>query len=152
MTDYNHFFRNQLPEALEQLQPETKPLWGSMNAQEMIHHLRLGIKMSLENQEGSISTPTEKLASYKRFLMSDRPFGKNLERPEFFDEPVETDDLELLKAGFLEDLERLLQYFRNHPQHTSVHDSFGILDAAEWTHLHYKHFRHHFIQFGLIPE
>jgi oxepin-CoA hydrolase/3-oxo-5,6-dehydrosuberyl-CoA semialdehyde dehydrogenase len=152
MTDYDHFFKETLPRALKALMPETKPQWGTMNAEEMIHHLRLGIKMSLENQAGTISTPEEKLPSYKRFLMSDRPFAKNLNRPKFFDHPAETNDLDRLKEGLVDDLERLLQYFSTHPEHTSVHDSFGVLNATEWTHLHYKHFRHHFIQFGLIDE
>ena len=152
MTDYHHFFKRELPEALQALGPETVPEWGSMNAEEMIQHLRLGIKMSLENKDGEITTPEEKLPSFKRFLMSDRSFGKNLRRPKYFEQPMRTASLDELKQNLLKEMEQLLHYLEQHPEHTSVHESFGVLNAEEWTHLHYKHFRHHLTQFGLIEE
>ena len=152
MNEPEQFLRETVPVVIAGLNVDAAPLWGSMNATEMIQHLRLGIKMSMDNQDGGISTPPEKLESYKRFLMSDRPFGKNQPRPPYFEQTIDHHELAQLKQSFLAELERLLQYFEEHPEHTSNHDSFGVLSVDEWKQLHYKHFRHHFVQFGLIEE
>ncbi len=150
MIDYELFLGTSFPQSIRELKADAKPQWGSMNAEEMLQHLRLGIRMSKENQEGSISTSDEKLPVFKRFLMSDKPFGKNLNRPSFFDQPVQDMEFEELKKQLLQELEQLLHFLEQQPEHTSVHDSFGVLNAEEWKHLHYKHFRHHLTQFGLI--
>ncbi len=152
MIDYDQFFKDAVPQALAGLSPDKSPKWGSMNAEEMLQHLRLGIKMSKENQQGKVSTPEAKLPAYKGFLMSNKNFGKNLDRPPYFEQKLDSLEFGALKNQLLQELEQLLQFFKENPDHTSVHDSFGILNAAEWTHLHYKHFKHHLTQFGLIDE
>lgn len=152
MTEPDQFLRETVPGVIAHLNVDTVPLWGSMNATEMIQHLRLAIQMSLYNQDGSISTPPEKVESYRRFLMSDRPLGKNQPRPPYFEKALDHQELAQLKKNFLSELEQLLQYFEEHPDHRSNHDAFGTLAVEEWKQLHYKHFRHHLVQFGLIAE
>ncbi len=152
MTDYNQFFCKVFSEALCNLKPETTPQWGRMTAIEMIHHLRLGMKMSLASQEGKISIPPEKLPINRRFLMSDQALNMNLERPKSLVLPVLANDLNWLKSDFLKDLKRLAQYFKEHPVHILGYDFLSLIDAAQWTHLYYKYFRHHFVQCGLMPE
>lgn len=152
MNKYRDFFDSVFPEALDRLEPETSPLWGSMNPEEMLQHLRLAVKMSRENQGGEITTPDEKLPAFMRFLMSDRPLVKHAKRPAYFEQAVKSQPLESLKTQLKEELEQVLQYFDDHPNHTSNHQDFGELNSEEWRQLHYKHFTHHLTQFGLIEE
>lgn len=152
MIDYDHFFRITAPIAVKALNSDTTPRWGTMQAEEMLQHLRLGIKMSKENVAGEITTPKEKLSSYRRYLLSDRPLGQNRDQPAYFNQKLASLPLEKLKAILLEEMEQLLHFFDEHPSHTAVHESFGELNVEEWRHLHYKHLRHHLSQFGLIEE
>ena len=150
MNDYQNFFGNVVPDAINKLQAETVPKWGKMNAHEVVQHLRLAIQMSLENQNGKVKTPEDRLPLFKKFLMSDKPFRPFENQPEFFDRKIESNGFEELKDALLKELEQLLQWFKKHPQHKAVHESFGTLGVEEWTQLHFKHFRHHLSQFGLI--
>ncbi len=149
--DYNTYFSEEVPNALTELSANTKPEWGTMSANEMLEHLIAGVILSMKDVPRSITTPEDKLPVYKKFLMSDRPFGKDLPKPKEFDDyPTKNDDINESKAELLKRIEEMLLYFEKHPQHSAIHSSFGRLTVEEWKHLHKKHFTHHFLQFGLL--
>lgn len=152
--DYQKFFIDEVPERLKKLKEDSRAEWGVMSAAEMLRHLSIGMKMSLENLNGEITTPEEKLEVYKRFLMSDKAFGQGLAQPGFFGEHQTVKDnsvsIEDLKVELLKGLVDMFCYFSKNTEHTAIHPSFGRLNVEEWQHLHKKHIEHHFRQFGLI--
>lgn len=152
MMEYESFFMEEVPLGLKKLKEEDAPRWGRMSAREMLDHLRTGIRMSLENLEGEILTPEEKLGGYKKFLMSDRPFAPNLDQPQFYtDNQQKTEKaFEDLKVELMKALVEMQAFFEKNEEHTAVHPSFGRLGTLEWKQLHKKHILHHFRQFGLI--
>lgn len=149
--DYDMYFKAEVAPLLAKLSVDTKPEWGTMNAEQMVEHLIAGVSISMEDTPRTIITPEDKLPVFKKFLMSDRPFGKDLPKPKEFDDyPTKNGDINGKKAELLKRVEEMLQYFEKHPQHSSIHPSFGRLNVEEWKHLHWKHFTHHFLQFGLL--
>ena len=149
--DYDKYFKDEVVPVLVKLRADTNPEWGTMNAEQMVEHLIAGVSISMEDAPRKITTPEDKLPVFKKFLMSDRPFGKDLPKPKEFDDyPAKNGDIDGKKAELLKRIEEMLQYFEKHPQHSSIHSSFGRLNVEEWKHLHKKHFTHHFLQFGLL--
>ncbi len=139
-----------VPQKLQQLKAEDKALWGSMTVPQMVDHLRRAVLFSFSPEKAEITTPAEKLPLYKRFLMSDKPFGENLPQPSGFNRvPAYPEELEPLKKELLRVIGEMLDFFDARPDFRSVHPSFGELSPQEWLHLHQKHFEHHFRQFGL---
>ncbi len=149
--NYHQFFMESVPAMLSNLKADAAPLWGQMSAPEMIAHLQTGIKMSLENVGDEITTPEEKLAGYKKFLMSDRPFVQGLQEPPFYvmNKKEASGDIEDLKLDLMKALVEMQTYFLKNPDHTAIHPNFGTLNGEEWMHLHKKHILHHFTQFGI---
>jgi|SRR5690606_4467002 len=149
--DYDTYFREEIEPVLGKLKAETKPVWGSMNAGQMVEHLIAAVAISMDDVPRKITTPEDKLEVFKKFLMSDRPMGKDLPKPKEFDDyPTKNGDINAKKTEFLNRVEEMLQYFEKHPEHSSIHSVFGRLNVEEWKHLHWKHFSHHFHQFGLL--
>jgi len=143
--------RPQLKALLSNLQPGTKPLWGKMNAQQMVEHLVQEVKYTNGKLTGVCQRTPEEAAQRKRNgIYSDSPFPKNIvfgTIPENYGHaniPAAVDQLMVELVDFD-------QYFKT-PGITAVHGGFGDLTYDEWLVWHSKHFTHHFQQFGLLPE
>ncbi len=147
----SNFFNQTVPAALLKLTNEHQPLWGEMNAEEMVDHLRRGLLISQSSKAVEIITPLEKLPGLKRFLMSDKPFLKNFPKPKAYSltKPF-SGNLEALKVELQHEIERMHLFFQKYPNFTAAHPNFGVLSTLEWLHLHEKHFTHHFTQFNLL--
>jgi len=149
----------QLAEALPALQPDTTPLWGTLNAQAMLEHLTLGIKIG----NGSL-TPRGPIPydSYdelrkrqvKMFVQSEKAFERNIMNPLMKDKPFQTrkDSLDEAKRWFTEELQRFAEYWENHQDSVLIHPTLGPMSAAEWLNFQRRHIRHHFTQFGLLEN
>ncbi|GAB5557681.1 MAG: hypothetical protein SchgKO_18940 [Schleiferiaceae bacterium] len=146
------YFLEDVPSYLEKLTPESTPEWGEMNASEMMRHLRLGLKGSLSITDGELTTPEEKLPRAKAFLMSDRAFPKAAPMPFFYHTKPSAKDFSENKEALLNALKEFVDGTEDAPDFISFHPSFGHLNAEETRHLHFKHIRHHFQQFGVFPE
>jgi oxepin-CoA hydrolase/3-oxo-5,6-dehydrosuberyl-CoA semialdehyde dehydrogenase len=145
------FLKQDLFTHLKKLKADTVPEWGSMNAWEMVDHLRRGVLMSVSLEREEILSPPEQLPALKRFLMSDKPFPPNRKKPAAYDnKPAFDGDLEEAKEALSKEIENMLAFYEQNPNFTAVHPSFGELTTAEWLHLHKKHFTHHLTQFNLM--
>lgn len=146
------FFLQEAPSLVKNLTSDTQPLWGSMTANEMLVHVRLGLLASLKLKSGKLSIPAEVVPKAKQFLMSDKPLPKGVPQPFFYKIDDHLDTFE----NNIEKLISALQYFNAQTMEVedfqSFHPSFGEMDRTETRQLHYKHIRHHFTQFGLIKE
>jgi len=142
---------------LSNLHPYTKPLWGQMDAQRMVEHLLLGLRISNGAIDLTIFNEDEAraLKMKKISLLNDRPMPKGFQNPVMPAEPMpyQTKDLQAAINLLIENLQAFKQYFAQAGvDATRIHNLFGPLTYYEWLWFHQKHFSHHFSQFGLINE
>lgn len=139
------------------LQPDAKPLWGHMDAQRMLEHLSLGLRISNGVIDLTILNGVEvrALKMKKISLLSDRPMPKGFQNPAMPVDsiPYETAGLQEAINLLKENLQAFKQYFAQAgADATRIHNMFGPLTYYEWLLFHLKHFSHHFSQFRLIKE
>ena len=148
------FIQEEMFLLLQNLTAETKPVWGKMNAQQMLEHAADFFDVSTEKIVFALVTPEEHLPKYKDFLYSDKEFRENTKAPETI---LGEEPLPLRKAG-VEDakdhlkksVEEFISYFNTDSEKKTMHPVFGLLNFEEWIMLHHKHVRHHLRQFGLL--
>ena len=136
---------------LNSLTPSQKPLWGKMNAQEMVEHLSDMLMMSRGTGNFTIDVDAETIARRQQFLLSDKEMAKNIAVP-FTKEIIElrNNELELAVDEFTDEWMNFTEYYENNPSASVIHPYYGDLDFNLWLKMHDKHFMHHFKQFGLI--
>ena len=136
---------------LNGLTPNQKPLWGKMNAQEMVEHLSDMLMMSRGTGNFAIDVDEETIARRQQFLSSDKEMAKNIAVP-FTKDIIELrhDELELALDEFADEWMNFTEYYENNPSVSVIHPYYGALDFNLWLKMHDKHFMHHFKQFGLI--
>jgi hydroxymethylglutaryl-CoA reductase len=136
---------------LNGLSSSKTPLWGKMNAQEMVEHLSDMLMMSRGTGNFTIDVDAETIARRQQFLSSDKEMAKNIAVP-FTKEIIELrhDELELALDEFAEEWINFTEYYENNPSDSVIHPYYGDLDFNLWLKMHDKHFMHHFKQFGLI--
>ncbi len=152
--NYNEFLYEQFPDLLDNLHADAKPLWGLMNAQQMIEHLGYVVGLSNGRLEVKPTADAERLAYRKmRYFEKYVPMTRQI-RQDFLPEtphPVMYPDLESAKNFLLQQLERFDDYFAEHPQMMTLHPVLGMLNYEEWVEMHARHFEHHLRQFGILP-
>ena len=74
------------------------------------------------------------------------PTGKNELQALRFDSLA--DAIKKLK----EEVIKFDEFREQNPEFLAVHPYSGPMNPAEWLLFHRKHFKHHFIQFDLIPD
>ena len=148
------FFTSEVPRILHhELNGELRPLWGSMTLEQMLMHLNAGLQLSMLDEERTIAIPEDKIERYKAFLRSSKPFPRSAPKPEDYKRFEEdAGSWEDARDQLEETIRRWEEFQSARPDFSSIHPSFGRLDHDHWKHLHMKHFRHHFAQFGLIEN
>lgn len=139
---------------LEGLTEAGRPMWGVMNAQEMVEHLADFFNVATEKIKVELVTPEEHLPRYMEFLMSDKPFKENTKAPvTLIGEkplPLRFASLHEAKNNLKKAVEDFTGYFKELTERKTLHPVFGELNFDEWTRLHYKHVVHHLTQFSLL--
>lgn len=136
---------------LNQLSPNTKPNWGSMNAQRMVEHLTDTMRIATGKNPQALVVPEEKLEAMLRFLDSDKEMAQNIAVPFATPEtPLRNEELELAVDEFVDEWLEFEGLYDEQPEHTEVHPYYGPLNGAQWMRLNQKHLTHHFKQFGLM--
>lgn len=134
---------------VNKLTPSSKPLWGKMNAAQMMAHCTAPLKMAageIETKRPLISYIFGPIAR-KKVLNPAIPFDKNLPTANDFKFP-DTIDFEAERT-------KLIAQIRSFSQKGAAgisgdpHFFFGRLTAAEWNFLQAKHLDHHLQQFGV---
>lgn len=146
-------FDKDLEEMLNKLSSSSVPQWGKMQVVEMLEHLRQGIELSMRDEDRQLLIPEEKVASYQRFLISDKPFMRHAPKPSDYDRYAQaglSSDIDAAKERLRQAVAKLQEFYTNNPGFSAVHPNFGRLDVSLWLALHKKHFMHHFSQFGLM--
>jgi hypothetical protein len=142
--------RKELKRLLQQLEPGTIPLWGSMKPQQMIEHLAEQVRWSNGKKIATCDQPAGAAAASKhKMIYTDAEITRNI----FLGVLPE----QYTCANISEAIDQLMfeladfdNYFKTQGI-TAIHGGFGAMNHEEWITWHGKHFTHHLKQFGLLP-
>lgn len=137
--------KKEILDRIEKLNPGMLPLWGKMNAAQMIAHCQRPLLVSF----GELNLKRSFLGLLlggivKKSLMKDKPMGRNLPtHPKFIvkDDPYFQQEKDTLFA--------LVSRFSPESLTKKTHPLFGKMTEHEWDTLQWKHLDHHLRQFGL---
>ena len=137
---------------LSKLTKETKPLFGKMNAQQMIEHLSSVVQISNGNWKVDVFMSDEKTERRKPFLDTEGELQVGFKASFLSEKPVPEKFSSLAEAieDLLVQVEKFEQVFAEDKGLIVVHPFFGSLNYDYWKKFHIKHFTHHFKQFGLL--
>ena len=146
-----NFLRTKFIPLLQQLNTDTQPLWGKMNAQQMIEHFTDVMMVASGKIKLPIVTPADKLSRLREFMMSDKPFKENTKSPVLGEEPTplrkHTKQASIGKLQ--EEIIYFFEVFEKNPAMKTTNPVFGELDFDMNVQLLYKHALHHLKQFGI---
>ncbi|MBC7864679.1 MAG: DUF1569 domain-containing protein [Bacteroidia bacterium] len=128
------------------LTAEIKPLWGTMNAAQMMAHCAIAAGMSTGIEKIKDGSNFLKRFFFKNLVVGKKPFKKGLPTGK---ELLMTDqkEFENEKQRFLIALEAAHKNGVNGKW--EAHSLVGELTGEEWGWLIYKHSNHHLEQFGV---
>ena len=134
---------------LEKLTPQTQPLWGKMNAAQMLAHLNVSYHVAYDNLPVKNNFFTKWLLKtfVKNGVVNEVPYKKSSQTAPYFiisDSRDFEKEKQILINYIKESESKGVAYFEGKE---SV--SFGVLTSKEWSNLFYKHLDHHFNQFGI---
>ncbi|HYG40616.1 MAG TPA: DUF1569 domain-containing protein [Cytophagales bacterium] len=134
---------------INQLTPNSKPLWGKMTVSQMLAHCNVTYELVYDNKHKKPNALLKLIlkAFVKNAVVSEKPYKHNSQTAPVF--LVKDDkDFDTEKKRLNDYLLRTQQlgeaYFDNKESH-----SFGKLNKTEWNNMFYKHLDHHLRQFGV---
>jgi len=134
---------------IDQLTPETQPVWGKMSVAQMLAHCNVTYEMAFEDKHPKPGMVVRWIlkAFVKQGVVSEKMYPKNSRTaPQF----IITDQRE-----FEKEKTRLLAYILKTQQlgasnfEGKVSHSFGTLTSKDWNNMFIKHLEHHLGQFGV---
>ncbi len=149
------FLQNGVETALKSLQTDTRPTWGSMEAQEMVEHLAMTVKglYGLEYSANKEVKPQQEQAK-ERILYQDEPLPKGIPSPFHRNgKPAYLYlNLEDAKQNLLAQIKNMYDFLAiPENQHKFFYHPFlGKLNLEELQRFNAKHIRHHFEQFAIL--
>lgn len=134
---------------INQLSPNSQPLWGKMNVAQMFAHCCVAYEMVYTDKHPKPSFFMGFILKnfVKRMVVSPKPYPKSSKTAPAF---LVSDE-----KNFEAEKQRLIDYIRETEVLGSyIFDgkkslSFGHLSANEWNNMFYKHIDHHLKQFGV---
>ena len=131
------------------LTPESQPLWGKMTVSQMLAHCSVTYEMvydgTHEKPKGMMKLILKLFV--KGMVTGEKPYKKNLRTaPQFL--MTSDKDFELEKARLIAYLKKTQELGENHFDNKESL-SFGRLSIKEWNNMFYKHLDHHLTQFGV---
>lgn len=147
-------FLNTVPTLLENLSVDVEPQWGKMTPQHMVEHLIVTFKLSIGRIKIPVISSIEDHPRLKAYLMKDSPMRRSVPSPTGKDDlqPLRSASLEEAKERLLREIESFIEFEQQQPEFIANHPYGGPMKSSEWLQFHRKHIKHHFIQFGLIPD
>lgn len=146
-----NFLRTKFVPLLQQLNTGTQPLWGKMNAQQMIEHFTDVMMVASGKIKLAIATPADKLSRLREFMMSEKPFKENTKSPVLGEEPapLRKRTKEASVGKLQEEIIYFFEAFERNPGMKTTNPVFGELDFDMNVQLLHKHALHHLRQFGI---
>mgnify|MGYP003829415737 FL=1 len=147
------FFSTRIPQVIDTVNGDEVAQWGLMNVQQMLEHLLFPLNFAITVNPIILVTPEEKLERQREFLVSEFGMPKNFKTPFLPKDktvPLIKQDLQESKKLLKETIVQFLNVINASDFTTKLHPVFGQLDKQGWLTFQYKHFSHHFMQFGLL--
>jgi len=137
--------RKELLQRFAQLKGDQKPLWGKMNAGQMVAHCTDPLRGAMGEMKVTEKWTPMRFALLRNLVIYVLPWPKGAPTaPEFIHTGVE--DLDRNRKQLSEVLERFAAHqgkpFRDHA-------AFGTLSDKDWGCLTWRHLDHHLRQFGV---
>lgn len=134
---------------IDQLTPESNPIWGKMNAAQMLAHLNVAYAIAYEDMEAKYGGFAKLMLKLfvKKIVVGDKPYSKNSRTaPAFL--IADQREFEKEKSRLVDYIKKTeskgVEYFEGKES-----ASFGRLTAQEWSNMFSKHLDHHLSQFGV---
>lgn len=134
---------------INNLSPDTQPLWGKMRVAEMLAHCNVAYEMVFTDKHPKPKGFKKFLIKLfaKKIVVGPQPYKRNIRTaPEFLISDERDFDTE--KKRLIAYLEKTQQLGASHFEGKESH-AFGKLTVKEWNILFYKHLDHHLGQFGV---
>jgi oxepin-CoA hydrolase/3-oxo-5,6-dehydrosuberyl-CoA semialdehyde dehydrogenase len=151
--DLEDFFQTKIPKIIDNVKGDEPANWGLMNVHQMLEHLLFPLNFAITEAPIILVTPEEKLPRQREFLESEYGMPKNFKTPFLpVDKtvPLIKTNLEESKQLLKDTILQFLSIINTAEFKTKLHPVFGQLDKQQWLTFQYKHFSHHFMQFGLL--
>lgn len=141
---------DEVVQRIEQLNPESQPVWGKMDSGQMMAHVNVQYEMAYEREKHPSPNPIMKMilkAFVKNIVVGPKPYKKNSRTaPAFL--IADKRDFEAEKTKLISNIRKTQELGRSHFEGMPS-PSFGNLTSDEWNTLFYKHLDHHLQQFGV---
>ena len=134
---------------INQLKPDSQPLWGKMNVAQMLAHCNVTYELVYEHKHRKPNVLLKFILKtfVKNVVVSETPYKRNNQTaPYFIIKDERKFDLE--KKRLIEHIIKTQELGEAHFDKKESH-SFGILSVSEWNNMFYKHLDHHLRQFGV---
>jgi hypothetical protein len=150
MNQFTEQTKSEIYKRLDELTPETKGQWGSMNVTQMLTHMNDAFRISLGMKE----TKDKSNFFWNKILFPVSIYWMGF-FPKNADAPVEINQQ---KEGSkprdfyteLEFLKKMMDIFNEREEEKlKPHPLFGKLSKKQWRDLFVVHFNHHLKQFGV---
>jgi Protein of unknown function (DUF1569) len=138
--------KKEILERIHKLSPASVPLWGKMNASQMLAHLQvpMGVALGTHIVKGNFLMRLI-MPLFKKKLYDNSPWKKSLPTDKTFIMTGTDKDFELEKLHLVDMVER----FSEAAIISEHHPIFGKLTREQWSKATWKHIDHHLTQFGV---
>jgi hypothetical protein len=147
------FLRIDFVKHLGTINPNTLPLFGKMNPQQMVEHMAEYIRMGYGNPRiAERSYSDEIIDKMNAFLKTEKPLRPNTGNPlmEETPAPAKLKDYEAALQDVAKAIDEFFVAFEQNPKLIISNPFFGNLDFSLTVQLLYKHSQHHLRQFGVL--
>jgi hypothetical protein len=140
---------DQLINRLEKLTPDKTPLWGKMNAAQMLAHCNVTYNLAFDRiaEKPNFLMKIILKTIVKKSVTNEVPYKHNLRTAPVF-LVADVQDFNKQKAILIDNLKTCVEKGEKYFDRKNS-SSFGPLNITEWNNMFYKHLDHHFSQFGL---
>jgi len=144
---FNQTDNQEIISRINQLSPDSRPLWGKMSVDQMLKHLNDAILVSFNEKELNVPFIFRILGRMMKSAVLKQPeFGKNSPTAKEFKYDTNF-DFSSVKNDLITNFSRFQQ--GEQAIKCANHPFWGKMNANDWNNLQWKHVDHHLRQFGV---
>lgn len=136
-------------ERINQVNKDSQPIWGKMNAAQMLAHVNVAYGIAFDQIEvkNNFFMKLVLKSFIKPMVTNEKPYKKNGPTSPAFLISDER-DLEKERQNLILNIKKVVELDQAHFEN-KINPSFGKLTSQEWSNMFYKHLNHHLTQFGV---
>ena len=147
---FNEKDKDELLQRLYELECDSLPKWGKMNAHQVVVHMSDPFRTAFGERPAQFNPGAFSKWPFNKLISQYLPWPKSAPTAPEFNPSVNGSQLIEFEYDKKE-LTDLVQRFYRHQNSTAfpIHPAFGKLNNNEWARLMWRHINHHLIQFGI---